>query len=119
MMAAAASDTFRGPILGLLIPALATWRLSHLVWAEDGPWSLIARSRKWAVGHGTRVLECFYCISLWIALPAAFVVAPSIWAWLFDWFAFSGAAILLERLMAGLGVPPAIWREETPPDNPP
>ena len=119
MMAAAASDTFRGPILGLVIPALATWRISHLLWAEDGPWSLMARLRHWAVGRGTRVLECFYCISLWIALPAAFVVAPSIWAWLFDWFAFSGAAILLERLMAGPGAPPAIWREETPPDNPP
>lgn len=117
MLIATASEAFRGPILGLLIPALATWRLSHLLWAEDGPWGLFVNLRRWAARRGTRLFECFYCISLWIALPAAFVVAPSTWVWPFEWLAFSGAAIFLERLMPGLGTPPpAVWREDTPPN---
>jgi hypothetical protein len=114
-----ASDPWQGPVANFVLPVLATWRLSHMLWAEDGPWNLIAKLRRWAAGHGTRVFDCFYCISLWVALPLALLVARSFTAWLLDWLAFSAAAILLERLTTGANAPPpAVWRQEPPSDSP-
>lgn len=54
----------------LLIGALAVWRLTHLLYGEDGPWNLLARLR-YFVGQGFwgNLMDCFYCLSLWIALP--------------------------------------------------
>ncbi len=114
-----ASDPLQGTIGSFVLPVLAAWRLSHLLWAEDGPWNVIAKLRRWAADHGTRVFDCFYCLSLWIALPLALLVARSFTAWLLDWLAFSGAAILLERFTAAANAPPAaVWRHESPPDPP-
>jgi hypothetical protein len=43
-------------------------------------------------------MDCFYCLSLWIAAPAAVFVTRQFPAWLMVWLAVSGAACLLERL---------------------
>jgi len=43
-------------------------------------------------------MDCFKCLSLWIAAPAALFVARRPLDWLFAWLALSGAACLLERL---------------------
>ena len=84
-------------ILGLLI----TWRVTHLLNAEDGPWDVFAQLRRWA-GDSVwgRLLDCFYCLSLWVAAPLASVIGRS-WRerWLL-WPALSAGAILLERLTA-------------------
>jgi len=111
------SHQFSGLIASLVLPVLATWRITHVLWAEEGPWDLFVRLRRWAGARGTRLFECFYCLSLWVALPIALLVAPSIATFALDWFAFSGAAILLERVTAAAIPPPvAVWREETAPD---
>jgi len=77
---------------------LATWRVTHLLAAEDGPGDVIARFRAWLgqtrVG---RLMDCFNCLSLWVAAPAALFVSRSPLEWLFTWLALSGAACLLER----------------------
>lgn len=89
---------------GLLLGALAVWRVSHLVHAEDGPWDVVARLRGAAGdGMGGRMMDCFYCLSLWIAAPVA---APLATGWLHFfllWPALSGAAILMERARTALG----------------
>jgi len=82
-----------------IVAVLATWRVTHLFAKEDGPGDLIARFRAhlgqtWA----GRLMDCFYCLSLWMAVPAAFYVSRGLVLWLFSWFALSGAACLLERL---------------------
>src|SRR5271154_6511757 len=110
MLAGASSDTLQGPIASLLLPGLAVWRVSHLFWAEDGPWHLVARLRHWAAGRGMRVFDCFYCLSLWVALPVSLLLASSVATWLVDWFALSAAAILLERITA-----PAVATSDEPP----
>src|SRR5688572_14579507 len=83
----------------LILGALAVWRLTHLLQAEDGPWDLIAGIRRNADGTWMgKALDCFYCLSMWIAAPAAYLLAAT-WperAWL--WPALSAAAILLERV---------------------
>ncbi len=78
--------------------ALAVWRLTHLLSAEDGPWQVLVRLRRLA---GSRfwgeLLDCFYCLSLWVAAPLAWWLGGT-WAQrLLLWPAISGAAILLDR----------------------
>jgi len=83
----------------VLVAVLATWRVSHLVVAEDGPWDVVVRARRWA-GSGMlgRLMDCFYCASLWVAAPCALIVAREFWTWLVAWLALSGGACLLERV---------------------
>lgn len=45
-----------------------------------------------------QAMDCFYCLSLWIAAPAALFVTRRPIDWLFVWLAASAAACLLERL---------------------
>ena len=97
----------------LTVGALAVWRITHLLHAEDGPWNLIFRLRR-AVGNGFwgGLLDCFYCLSIWVAAPIA-LWAGSDWpdrALL--WPALSGAAILLERVTSRPDPPAAAYFEE-------
>ena len=100
----------------MLIAALAVWRLTHLLWGEDGPWDCFVRLRKLAGSSiAGRILDCFYCLSVWIAIPFA-VWAGSTWLdRAIAWPAISGAAILLERMTAprDRAPAPAVWHEES------
>jgi hypothetical protein len=86
------------PWFGLVLGILATWRLAHLLAHEDGPWDLMLRLRV-ALGDGTfgRLLDCFYCVSLWVALPISLAVGRNALECGLAWLALSGAACLLER----------------------
>jgi len=85
-----------------LIAALFTWRVTHFLASEDGPWDVGLRLRRAAgassIGH---LLDCFYCLSIWIGLPAALLVSGDVINFALVWPALSGAAILLERSTAG------------------
>ena len=84
---------------------LATWRVTHLITAEDGPWNLVARLRQAAgAGFFGDLMDCFYCTSMWVALPMAYWVGTSWPARGVAWLALSGGAILIERLMRPLGL---------------
>ncbi|MBZ5560923.1 MAG: DUF1360 domain-containing protein [Acidobacteriia bacterium] len=82
-----------------VLAALATWRVTHLLSSEDGPWDLIAKFRA-RLGRGAvgKLMDCFNCLSFWIAAPAALFVSLRALDWLMSWLALSGAACLLERL---------------------
>lgn len=98
--------------LCLLLAALATWRVTHFLVAEDGPFALMARLRQ-AVAKLTGLFDCFYCVSLWTAAPPAVLIARGVLEAILIWLALSGAAILLERATGGLKEPPpALWRED-------
>jgi hypothetical protein len=77
---------------------LAVWRLTHLLNAESGPSQLLIRFRE-RVGSGFwgELLGCFYCLSLWVAVPFALLSGRDWTEKLLLWPALSGAAILLER----------------------
>jgi hypothetical protein len=83
--------------IALAVAALGTWRVAHLLHAEDGPWSILAHVRDSAAMRRFGALDCFKCISLWAALPVAVVSSGSIRQGLVLWPALSAAAILLER----------------------
>ncbi|HEV2854141.1 MAG TPA: hypothetical protein VHC97_15210 [Thermoanaerobaculia bacterium] len=111
---------------GLILGTLATWRLSHLLWGEDGPWDLLVRLRR-AVGNGFwgSLLDCFLCCSLWVAAPFALLLGEGWKERLLLWPAFSAGAILLQGLVfprslqpAGGGAPPpALFTEDEENDD--
>ena len=82
-----------------VLAVLATWRVTRLLASEDGPADLIVRFRA-RLGHGLvgSLMDCFNCLSLWVAAPAALFVYRKPLDWLFTWLALSGAACVLERL---------------------
>jgi hypothetical protein len=82
-----------------VLAVLATWRVTHLLANEDGPADIIVRLRA-RMGHGLvgSLMDCFNCLSLWIAAPAAFLLSRRPVVWVLSWLAISGGACLLERL---------------------
>jgi len=99
-----------------LLGGLAVSRVTHLLQAEDGPWRLSARLRRRAgSGFFGELLDCFYCLSLWVAAPLALWLGDSWGECLLLWPALSGAAILAERLTRETaGPPPAPYVEDDP-----
>jgi hypothetical protein len=87
------------PWFPLILAMLATWRLAHLLAAEDGPGDIIVRVRAYLGSSffGT-LMDCFGCMSLWVALPLAFFVTTQPLELVVVWLALSGGAMLLERL---------------------
>jgi hypothetical protein len=85
--------------IDFVLAALATWRVTHLLANEDGPWDLIFKLRA-ALGDSLAggLMDCFKCLSLWVAVPAAFFVTRTPVQWMIVWLALSGAACLLQRL---------------------
>lgn len=87
------------PFYGFVLGVLAVWRLSHFFVFEDGPFNVVVRLRVMA-GHSQlgRVMDCFYCASLWLSLPLVFVLADEILESIVLWLAISGGASLLWRI---------------------
>lgn len=82
-----------------LLSVLAVWRITHLISDEEGPWGACSRLRRLAGrGFWGGLLHCFYCLSVWMALPFAVWLPGRLAEKFIAWWAFSGAAILLERI---------------------
>ena len=89
-------------MLDLIMKGLATWRLSHLLVEEDGPFMVFHKLR---LGTGIlydgdgevyyhpiwNPLYCIWCSSIWVGL--GMLVAPG---WLVKWLAYSGVAMVIE-----------------------
>lgn len=80
---------------------LATWRLTHLLSREDGPGDVIVRVRA-LLGDSWlgSMMDCFFCLSLWVAIPLTWAFDLGLPQSLLLWLAMSGAACLLERVSA-------------------
>lgn len=87
------------PWFRLAITILATWRVAHLVAREDGPFDLVVRLRVRA-GPGAigRLMDCPYCLGLWLAIPGAFLLASELRAGIIAWLGIAGGAAFLERI---------------------
>ncbi len=81
-----------------ILASLATWRITHLLSKEDGPFDLIYLMRKKAgAGFFGNLLDCFYCLSIWVSLPFAIWIGNTRKEEFLLWLAYSGAACLLEK----------------------
>jgi hypothetical protein len=95
------------------IGALCCWRVTHLLNAEDGPGEILVRFRRLAgAGFFGQLLDCFYCLSLWVAAPLAALLATGWRDGLLLWLSISAAAILLERATSRGPVATAPFYEE-------
>jgi hypothetical protein len=100
-------------LVELILGVLAGWRVTHLLHAEDGPGRVLARWRRnLPAGFWSELMDCFYCLSLWISLPIALVLAGGWRARVLAWLAVSGGAILLQRATEPVAVP---FVEDAPP----
>jgi len=83
----------------LTLGILAVWRLTHLLNAEDGPWDILVRLRK-LVGNGFwgKLLDCFQCLSVWIAVPFAYWLGDGWKEKLLLWPALSAGCLVVDRL---------------------
>ncbi|PWU14376.1 MAG: hypothetical protein C5B50_17510 [Verrucomicrobia bacterium] len=98
----------------LLLGILAVWRITHFFQAEDGPWDVVVRLRL-AIGNGFwgKLMDCFYCLSIWISAPAAWWIGESWPERICLWLSFSaGASILQRATKPEVKVPPAYFAEE-------
>ena len=82
--------------------------------AEDGPCDVVVRVRAMA-GNGFwgKLLDCFYCLSLWISVPFGWWLGETWEERVLLWLSFSAGATLLEKITnRNTNVPPAIFVEE-------
>lgn len=77
----------------LVLGSFAAWRVTHLFNVEDGPWRLLVRLRsRWP-----KLFDCFYCLSVWVAIPFAYLLGER---WMERGLlvpVLSAAAIIVER----------------------
>jgi len=104
----------------VVLATLAVWRVTHLLWTEDGPGRVFLRLREAVRDRfAGRVLSCFYCLSVWIAAPAALILSTDWLERALVWLGVAGGALLLQRATeraAPPPPPPALWRVEDAPE---
>lgn len=84
------------PIFWFVIGTLVTWRLTALLCYDDGPWGSVRVVRTMLSRIGlAKLLECFHCTSVWIALGVAASLYKATVPVLLLWWALAGAASLL------------------------
>jgi hypothetical protein len=90
------------------LASLAVWRVTHLLAEEDGPADAVVRLRA-RLGQGQlgELMDCFYCLSVWVAAPASLAVAWRRRELPLVLLALSGAACLLERATSERATPGA------------
>lgn len=101
--------------LNFAINCLAIWRLSHLLSQENGPFNLSQRLRKYAgVGFFGSLLSCFYCCSVWLAIPFALLFDINYLQKGILWMALSGGACIIEKAISKTTPPPKASYFEDP-----
>jgi hypothetical protein len=88
----------KGFAIKFALGVLATWRVTHLLAKEDGPADSLARLRaRLGNRYAGELMDCFECLSIWVAAPVSLLVCRKSVNRLLAWLALSGAACLLER----------------------
>jgi hypothetical protein len=83
-----------------ILAVLATWRLSNLLASEDGPGDVVFHLRKYlANSFFGRLLDCFGCISIWVAAPLTLFVTARPLEIFVAWLALSGGSMVLQGLL--------------------
>ena len=102
-----------------LLGILFVWRITHLFSAEDGPWEIVVHVRqRGGNSFWGQLLDCFYCLSVWIAAPLAIFLGDGLGERILLWPSLSAGAILLERVTERKPVePPAIYFEDSEDDH--
>ena len=90
-------------MLNLFLATLATYRVAHMITAEDGPFELCLRWRSWLYeklgdGHWLTIgFGCVLCVSFWLAWLAALWVSDILYP--LAALSIAGAVLVLHRLV--------------------
>ena len=99
-------------IFHFVLSISAVWRITHLISKEDGPFNVIFKIRKQIgqafLGH---LLDCFYCLSIWIAIPFGIWVGNNVAEKIICCVALSGAACIIEKLTDKKNEPPQYFED--------
>ena len=98
-------------ILGIL----GVWRITHLLHAEDGPGQIVVKLRR-AAGDGVlgQAMDCFQCLSLWVAVPFAVLIGQGWLERTLLWPALSAGAIALDVILQRLKPAGVRYLEDEP-----
>ena len=104
--------------VALVVGVLGVWRITHLLSTEDGPGDLFLRLRLF-LGRSLagKAIECFDCLSLWVAIPFALALGASWLDRLLWWPALSGGAMVIYRAVARPAPDAAALYVEDPPSG--
>ena len=84
--------------LTLVMGILAVWRITFLLNMEDGPFDIFHRIRqKSGASFFGRLLDCFFCLSVWVSLPFGIWFGETIPEMAFWTLSLSGGACIIER----------------------
>lgn len=86
-------------VFSFILALLATWRLTHFLVFEDGPGDICVKLRT-ALGDSFfgKVMDCFYCTSIWIAAFFSLFVTFNAKLLFLIWLAVSGGACIFQRI---------------------
>lgn len=83
-----------------LLAMLAVWRLTHLIYTEAGPWNIMVFFRSFvARSIFSNLITCFYCLSLWVAVPFAYYLSHSWISGFVGCLALSAVAIFIHEIL--------------------
>lgn len=89
-------------VFWFVVGVLVTWRLTALLCYDDGPFGIVRVLRTMLARIGmAKLLECFHCTSVWIALGVAVALYEVNLSAVLLWWALAGAASFLESLVPG------------------
>jgi hypothetical protein len=81
-------------IYTLAIISLATFRIAYFVTREDAPFGIMARIRdKYPLGG---LLTCFYCFSVWVAVPV-YLASQTVLYGMLEALAVMAIAVIIYR----------------------
>lgn len=85
---------------------LAVYRLVRMFLLEDGPFDVFSGlqarlTQKTWVGRG---LKCFLCLSFWLSLGAALLIAADWRQLLLLWGGIAGGSVVLWKYLVGVGL---------------
>jgi hypothetical protein len=89
----------------VLILGLATWRISHMLVWEDGPWDIFEKYRNALEEEFffDKLFSCVWCLSVWVGaiLVLSAIIDKTVTIYLMLPFALSAITVLLERVTDG------------------
>lgn len=99
-------------VLDLAVAAIATWRITHLLLYENGPFTIFRKLRERfgvvyaeegsseVVSFKYEITTCPWCLSMWVAGAVTLLqLFSSKVRWLYLPFTYSAAAVAINRLM--------------------
>ena len=84
-------------LLDILYIALATYSVAYMVTQTAGPFDLFASLREITPTPLKRLLTCYYCLVVWVALCFILIYPSEIGHALTILFAVTGAAYIIHR----------------------